>query len=82
MVLERTPRPFRGGNTRHTRNLRAPHRGDDSHVPGPYDFDKFCADLIGVTGEGINTPLAELTIAEAKRSSLGWSFMERGGRRR
>lgn len=65
-VLERAPRPFRGGNTRHTRNLRTIHHRADGYLTGPYEFDEFWADLVGVTGDDINRPLAELTIAESE----------------
>jgi tricarballylate dehydrogenase len=64
-LFERAAKPFRGGNTRHTRNLRTVHTGADGFVTGPYLHDEFMADLVGVTGEEINRDLAELTIAES-----------------
>jgi tricarballylate dehydrogenase len=66
MVFERAPRDFRGGNTRHTRNLRALHQQADAYVTGPYPLDEFKADLAGVTEEEGLRPLAELTIIESE----------------
>ena len=65
-VLERAIPPFRGGNTRHTRNLRTVHHAADGYVTGPYEYEEFKADLLSVTGEDINHRLAELTIAESE----------------
>jgi len=65
-VLERATPPFRGGNTRHTRNLRTVHRTADRYVTGPYEYDEFLADLRSVTGEAGTPGLAELTIAESE----------------
>lgn len=64
-VLERAPKPFRGGNTRHTRNLRTLHTVGDGFVTGPYLFDEFYRDLVEVTGEQINQELAGITIRES-----------------
>lgn len=65
-VLERAPKPFRGGNSRHTRNLRTLHQQSDGYVTGQYLSDEFHRDLVGVTGDDINRPLAELTIRESE----------------
>ena len=65
-ILERAPKPLRGGNTRHTRNLRTLHQAADGFVTGPYLFDEFYRDLVGVTGDEINRELAELTIGESE----------------
>jgi tricarballylate dehydrogenase len=65
-VLERAIPPFRGGNTRHTRNLRTVHHAADGYVTGPYEYEEFKADLLSVTGDDINHRLAELTIAESE----------------
>jgi tricarballylate dehydrogenase len=64
-VLERAQKPFRGGNTRHTRNIRTAHTRADGFVTGPYEQDELLADLAGVTGEDMNHELAELTVAES-----------------
>ena len=66
VVLESAPRPYRGGNSRHTRNLRAVHPAADGFVTGPYLFDEFYRDLVSVTGEEIDADLAALTIRESE----------------
>jgi tricarballylate dehydrogenase len=65
LVLESAPKDFRGGNSRHTRNIRyVHHRGDDC-LTGPYLEDEFWDDLLQVTGGKTNTQLARLTIRES-----------------
>ena len=66
LVLERAPKPLRGGNSRHTRNLRVLHAAADGFVTGPYRFDEFYRDLVSVTGEEIDADLAALTIRESE----------------
>ena len=51
IVLERAPRHFRGGNSRHTRNLRCVHAGATPPLQGAYPEDEFLSDLLRVTGE-------------------------------
>jgi tricarballylate dehydrogenase len=75
-VLERATPPFRGGNTRHTRNLRTVHDGADRYVTGPYRDDEFLADLRSVTGDETNGELAELTVAESE--SIAQWMVEHG----
>src|SRR5579864_1813475 len=75
LLLEKAPQPFRGGNTRHTRNIRCAH-GRDAYMTGEYGPDELLADLVKVTGEGGDSPLARLTIAESKDIS---GFMEEHG---
>lgn len=72
-VFERAPRPFRGGNTRHTRNIRTLHGDADGYVTGPYEFDEFLSDLVSVTGDEINRHLAELTIRRSE-AVPGWMW--------
>jgi tricarballylate dehydrogenase len=71
IVLEGAPEFYRGGNTRHTRNLRCAHDGATPAMSGPYGEDEFLDDLLRVTGGETNQELAQLTI---KRSSelLDW----------
>jgi tricarballylate dehydrogenase len=65
-LLERAEPALRGGNTRHTRNLRTVHASADRFVTGPYLYDEFFADLLGVTGEEMNRELADLTLRESE----------------
>lgn len=61
-VLEGAPRTHRGGNTRHTRNLRPMHEGPLSVLSGTYDEQEYWDDLIRVTKGKTNEPLARMTI--------------------
>jgi tricarballylate dehydrogenase len=62
LLLERAPEVMRGGNTRHTRNVRCVHEQGDQYTPGSYPFDEVWRDLCAV-GEGPGDErLAELTV--------------------
>lgn len=61
-VLECAPRSFRGGNSRHTRNLRCTHDAPTDLLTGAYTEDEFFADLLRVTGNETNEPLARLAV--------------------
>ena len=66
LVLDRGQAAMRGGNTRHTRNLRCVHGQADACSPGTYPFEELWRDLCGVgTGPG-NEKLAELTVRESE----------------
>jgi len=65
IVIEGAPEFYRGGNTRHTRNLRCAHDGSAPTMTGPYARDEFLDDLYRVTGGQTDKPLAELTIARS-----------------
>ena len=65
LLLERAPRHMRGGNTRHTRNLRCVH-AQDRYNTGSYTYDELWSDLCGV-GEGPNDErLASFTISDSE----------------
>ena len=76
LVLESAPEAFRGGNSRHTRNIRYAHDRANDYVTGPYGEDEFWNDVMQVTGGETNQRLARLTIGES--SGLG-EWMERHG---
>jgi len=63
LLLERTAREWRGGNSKYTRNVRC--AGD------AYAEDEFLADLVEVTGSELDPELALLTI-ERSRELPGW----------
>ena len=65
LVLERSPEHARGGNTRHTRNIRCSHTAADQFFSGPYSEEEHLQDLIGVTGGPENLDLAKLAIRES-----------------
>ena len=66
IVLEGAPEFYRGGNTRHTRNLRCSHDGTAPTMTGPYEKNEFLDDLYRVTGGQTDKALAELTIDKSR----------------
>ena len=66
LVLEAAPQAFRGGNSRHTRNLRYMHEGENGFLTGSYPEEEFWDDLLRVTGGDTNEELARLTIRESQ----------------
>lgn len=64
VVLEAAPRHFRGGNSRHTRNLRVAHAAPTAVLTEAYTEDEFWADLLRVSGE-TDEALARLVIARS-----------------
>eukprot|EP01037_Dinobryon_pediforme_P005290 gene5290-5343_t len=67
IVLEHAPKAFRGGNSRHTRNLRAMHEGPTSVLTDAYLEDEYWDDLLRVTGGNTDEKLARMTIRQSSR---------------
>ncbi len=65
LVLEASPKEFRGGNSRHTRNIRCMHQKANSYLTGPYDEDEFFKDLLQVTGGRTDEEMARFTIRQS-----------------
>ncbi|HSB78755.1 MAG TPA: FAD-dependent tricarballylate dehydrogenase TcuA [Candidatus Methylomirabilis sp.] len=65
LVLECAPRDFRGGNSRHTRNLRCMHDRPVDVLTDAYPEEEYWQDLLRVTGGKTNEPLARLTIRQS-----------------
>ena len=65
VVLEHADRTMRGGNTRHTRNLRASHDGPFHTLAGTYTEEEFWQDLLQVTEGRTDERLARLMIGES-----------------
>ncbi|MGC2691267.1 MAG: FAD-dependent oxidoreductase [Desulfobaccales bacterium] len=65
VLLEGAPKDFRGGNSRHTRNLRYLHETGNTHLTGPCLEDEFWEDLMCITGGKTNEPLARLIIRQS-----------------
>jgi tricarballylate dehydrogenase len=65
IVLETAPRELRGGNSRHTRNLRCMHDAPTDLLGDSYAEEEFLADLIRVTGGQISEPLARIVVRES-----------------
>jgi tricarballylate dehydrogenase len=65
IVLESAPRDFRGGNTRHTRNLRCAHAAPTDVLTGEYSADELMADLLKVNGNETDEALARLVVEQS-----------------
>jgi tricarballylate dehydrogenase len=76
LVLEAAPKFYRGGNTRHTRNMRLAHEVANEVLTGPYPEAEFWDDLINVTGGDTDEELARFTISQ---SSDLWDWMNAEG---
>jgi tricarballylate dehydrogenase len=66
LVLEAAPKFYRGGNTRHTRNMRCAHDAATEILTGPYTEEEFWEDLLRVTGGKTDEELARHMIHESK----------------
>src|SRR5579872_2706942 len=71
LVLEGAPKFYRGGNTRHTRNMRCAHDTATDILTGPYTEEEFWEDLLRVTDGKTDEELARLMIRESK-DILNW----------
>jgi tricarballylate dehydrogenase len=76
LLLDSAPRPMRGGNSRHTRNLRAMHCEPTGLLTGSYDEEEYWRDLLRVTDGDTDEGLARLTI---RGTVDALSFMSRNG---
>lgn len=72
LIVERAPKPYRGGNTRHTRNMRVAHETGNGILTGPYPVDEFWEDLLRVTDGDTDRDLARLTL---EKSAELWDFL-------
>src|SRR5438270_8541040 len=77
-VLEAAPKFYRGGNTRHTRNMRCAHDAATEILTGPYTEEEFWEDLLRVTGGQTDEELARMMIRDSK-DILNW-IVEQGVR--
>lgn len=78
LLLECAPEHFRGGNSRHTRNMRYLHERGNNHLTGAYLEDEFWSDLMRVTEGQTNEALARFTIRQSR--NLGEWVERHGGR--
>jgi tricarballylate dehydrogenase len=78
LVLEGAPKFYRGGNTRHTRNMRCAHDAATDILTGPYTEAEFWEDLLRVTGGQTDEELGRMMIRESK-DILNW-IVEQGVR--
>ncbi len=71
LVLEAAPKFYRGGNTRHTRNMRCAHDAATDTLTGPYSEEEMFDDLLRITGGNTDEALARHMIHESK-AMLTW----------
>ncbi|MEO7742295.1 MAG: FAD-dependent tricarballylate dehydrogenase TcuA [Usitatibacter sp.] len=71
LVVESAPTHFRGGNSRHTRNMRTMHDAPLDVLTGAYPEAEYWDDLLKVTGGLTDERLARITIRETARH-LPW----------
>jgi len=71
LLLESAPKPYRGGNSRHTRNFRCMHEEPLSVLTGAYREDEYFDDLIQVTKGQTDEGLARMAI-RGSESCLPW----------
>jgi tricarballylate dehydrogenase len=65
IVLDSAPRPFRGGNSRHTRNFRCAHTAPTDVLTDAYPEEEFLADLNRVTEGEADQVLSRLLISRS-----------------
>jgi tricarballylate dehydrogenase len=66
LVLEAASEFYRGGNTRHTRNMRCAHDAATDTLTGPYPEEELWDDLLRVTEGQTDEQLARYMIRESK----------------
>ncbi|MEJ8570000.1 FAD-dependent tricarballylate dehydrogenase TcuA [Microbaculum marinum] len=76
IVVEKADKDARGGNTRHTRNMRVAHDEGNGILTGPYHSEEYLDDLKRVTKGNSDWELAELAIEKSKEL---WDFLEAQG---
>ena len=76
ILLEASGKDSRGGNSRHTRNLRYMHTSGNDFLTGPYPEEEFYDDLIRVTKGKTNEDLARFTIRQS--DNVGEWMQEQG----
>jgi len=76
LIVESAPKALRGGNSRHTRNIRYLHTGANAYLTGSYPEDEFWDDLIQVTAGQTDERLAKLVIHQSR--DVGEWMVQRG----
>ena len=71
LLLEHAPKAMRGGNSRHTRNLRAMHERPTATLTDSYPEEEYWDDLLRVTGGETDEQLARMTIRGTAKA-LPW----------
>jgi tricarballylate dehydrogenase len=68
-ILEWAPREYRGGNSRHTRNMRCMHEAPTDVLTEAYNEDEYFSDLMRVTDGNTTEQLARLVIRDSPRAT-------------
>jgi tricarballylate dehydrogenase len=76
LLLEASPRAWRGGNSQHTRNLRCMHDAPQDVLVDAYPEEEYWQDLLKVTGGLTDEKLARLVI---RASSTCRPWMQKHG---
>jgi len=76
VVIEPAPTGFRGGNSRHVRNIRAMHRAPTQVLTEAYEEEEYWQDLLRVTGGNTDEALARLVIRSTPEAM---AFMQAHG---
>ncbi len=71
LLLEAAPPPYRGGNSRHTRNFRCMHNGPLGPLVDSYAEEEYLTDLLKVTEGKTEESLARLVIISSEEC-LPW----------
>lgn len=71
LILEAAPKPYRGGNSRHTRNFRCMHTAPLGPLIESYSEEEYMADLLKVTDGKTDQSLARLAIRTSEEC-LPW----------
>jgi tricarballylate dehydrogenase len=69
LVLDSAPAELRGGNSRHTRNMRCMHEAPMDVLEGGYSEDEYFKDLMNVTAGHTDQRLARVAIRESLAAS-------------
>jgi tricarballylate dehydrogenase len=75
-LVESAPKHFRGGNSRHTRNLRCMHEAPEDVLTDAYPEEEYFDDLVKVTGGKTDERLARLAI---RHTATGREWMKAQG---
>ncbi len=71
LMLECSPRHYRGGNSRHTRNIRCMHRAPTKVLTDAYPENEYFEDLLKVTGGETDEALAHHVIRTSE-PAIDW----------
>src|SRR5436190_11657917 len=67
LMLEASPKAWRGGNSQHTRNCRCAHDAPEDELTEAYPEAEYWDDLLRVTAGRTSEALARITLSESKR---------------